>query len=221
MGLYSITIWNRVFSIVIPAKPVKTDDNANVTTDQKTSFNEYDDDSEFSSELEEVYEQFSKWLEDPIIKENVEKLDPRDEAVLSFASSLLKRTLSESFVGVPLTDGCISSTCKQLKWKMKNEMSARIYCYVAYSLRTGIPAEENSMQSYQDKQKNRQIINARSLSLEVTKHKHRLAAQLVRETACFFINHRICTKFRNSGKQRNRLQVMRKLQAHLKGILFC
>lgn len=35
------------------------------------------------------------------------------------------------------------------------------------------------MQTYQDKQKNRQIINARSLSLEVTKHKHRLAAQLV------------------------------------------
>lgn len=44
----------------------------------------------------------------------------------------------------------------------------------------GIPAEENSMQNYQDKQKNKQIINARSLSLEVTKHKHRLAAQLVR-----------------------------------------
>lgn len=38
------------------------------------------------------------------------------------------------------------------------------------------------MQNYQDKQKNRQIINARSLSLEVTKHKHRLAAQLVSES---------------------------------------
>lgn len=111
-------VWNDAFYIFISAKSVKTvktDDNANVTTDQKSSFNEYDEDSEFSSELEEVYEQFSKWLEDPIIKENVEKLDPRDEAVLSFASSLLKRTLSESFVGVPLTDGCISSTCKQFK----------------------------------------------------------------------------------------------------------
>lgn len=52
----------------------------------------------------------------------------------------------------------------------------------------GIPAEENSMQNYQDKQKNRQIINARSLSLEVTKHKHRLAAQLVSETEAFFSN---------------------------------
>lgn len=95
------------------ANAVKTDDNANVTTDQKTNYNKYEEDSsEFSSELEEVYEQFSKWLDDPILKENVDKLDPRDEAVLNFASSLLKRTLSESFVGVPLTDGCISSTCK-------------------------------------------------------------------------------------------------------------
>lgn len=111
----------KFFFVIFPlpaAKPVKTDDNANVTTDQKTNFNKYDDESsEFSSELEEVYEQFSKWLEDPIIKENVEKLDPRDEAVLSFANSLLKRTLSESFVGVPLTDGCISSTCKQQFFK--------------------------------------------------------------------------------------------------------
>lgn len=101
---------------VLAVNTVKTDDNANVTNDQNTNYNKYEDDSsDFSSELEEVYEQFSKWLEDPIIKENVEKLDPRDEAVLNFASSLLKRTLSESFVGVPLTDGCISSTCKALE----------------------------------------------------------------------------------------------------------
>lgn len=58
--------------------------------------------------------------------------------------------------------------------------------FVFISLHAGIPAEENSMQSYQDKQKNRQIINARSLSLEVTKHKHRLAAQLVSETEFFY-----------------------------------
>ncbi|XP_055326959.1 uncharacterized protein LOC129580499 isoform X2 [Sitodiplosis mosellana] len=132
---------------------VKTDNNANVTAGEKTKYNYEDDSSEFSSELEEVYEQFSKWLDDPIIKENVDKLDPRDEAVLNFASGLLKRTLSESFVGVPLTEGCISSAC--------------------------IPAEENSMQNYQDKQKNRQILSARSQSLEVAKHKHRLAAQLI------------------------------------------
>lgn len=99
-----------IFSIA--ANKLKTDNNANVTNQQELSFNFDDDSSDFSSELEEVYEQFSKWLDDPIIKENVEKLDPRDEAVLNFASSLLKRTLSESFVGVPLTDGCISSVCK-------------------------------------------------------------------------------------------------------------
>lgn len=95
---------------------VKTDNNANVTSDQKTNRKYEDDSSEFSSELEEVYEQFSKWLDDPIIKENVDILDPRDEAVLNFASSLLKRTLSESYVGVPLTEGCISSACK-LTWQ--------------------------------------------------------------------------------------------------------
>lgn len=49
-------------------------------------------------------------MEDPITGDKARELDPRDEAVLSFANSLLKRTLSESFVGVPLTDGCCSST---------------------------------------------------------------------------------------------------------------
>lgn len=105
------------------ANALKTDNNANVTTDQKTKYNFEDDSSVFSSELEEVYEQFSKWLEDPIIKENAEKLDPRDEAVLNFASSLLKRTLSESFVGVPLTEGCISSTCKFHLWIFSSHIS--------------------------------------------------------------------------------------------------
>lgn len=104
-----------------------------MTTDQKTNFNQYDDESSvFSSELEEVYEQFSKWLDDPIIKENVEKLDPRDEAVLSFASSLLKRTLSESFVGVPLTDGCISSTCKQFELSIAIQVSTVCVTIISY-----------------------------------------------------------------------------------------
>lgn len=47
------------------------------------------------------------------------------------------------------------------------------------------------MQNYQDKQKNRQIINARSLSLEVTKHKHRIAAQLVSKNDGLFVIKRI------------------------------
>lgn len=77
-------------------------------------------------------------------------MDPRDEAVLRFANSLLKRTLSESFVGVPLTDGCVSSM--------------------------GHSAEETSMNQ---RRKNKMVVNPRSLSLELAKHKHRLAAQLV------------------------------------------
>lgn len=60
------------------------------------------------------------------------------------------------------------------------------------SHRIGIPAEENSMQNYQDKQKNRQIINARSLSLEVTKHKHRLAAELVSQILIICVYFRDC-----------------------------
>lgn len=93
-----------------------------------------------------------RWLEEPLDQDQPREMDPRDAAVLRFANSLLKRTLSESFVGVPLTDGCVSST--------------------------GVSAEESSMQSYQQK-RNKMILNARSLSLELAKHKHRLAAQLV------------------------------------------
>lgn len=44
----------------------------------------------------------------------------------------------------------------------------------------GTSAEENSMQNYQEKKQARQIhLFTRSLSLELAKHKHRLAAQLV------------------------------------------
>lgn len=87
------------------------DPNANNQVERSSDYS-FGASSEFSSELEEVYEQFTKWLDDPIIKDNCKDLDPRDAAVLKFASSLLKRTLSESFVGVPLTDGCIASNCK-------------------------------------------------------------------------------------------------------------
>lgn len=107
--------------------------------------------TDFSSELEEVYEQFSKWLHDPIIEtdsgtKRKRELDTRDLAVLEFAGSLLKRTLSESFAGVPLTDGC------------DNDATA-------------------NMNEYSRKEKI--VLNAKSLSLELARHKHRLAAQLV------------------------------------------
>ncbi|XP_026466717.1 uncharacterized protein LOC113370260 [Ctenocephalides felis] len=110
--------------------------------------------TEYSSELEEVYEQFSRWLEDPIFESKSKKpreLDARDLAVVRFAGSLLKRTLSESFAGVPLTEGCVNST--------------------------GIAAENSSIVEY-NRRKNQIAVTARSLSLELARHKHRLAAQL-------------------------------------------
>lgn len=128
---------------------IRTDNNANLTSDGHTDNQSDDDSSVLSPELEEVYQQFSKWMDSPAGDEHVDRLEPRDEAVLNFANSLLKRTLSESFVGVQLSDNCSE-------------------------------AEESLLQSYQDKHSNRQIINARSLSLEVAKQKHQLAAQLVR-----------------------------------------
>ncbi|KOX67874.1 Poly(ADP-ribose) glycohydrolase [Melipona quadrifasciata] len=60
---------------------------------------------EFCSELEEVYEQLAKWLEDPITSDESRELDARDRAVVRFAGSLLKRALSESFAGVPVQEG--------------------------------------------------------------------------------------------------------------------
>ncbi|XP_006620487.1 uncharacterized protein LOC102672308 isoform X4 [Apis dorsata] len=61
--------------------------------------------SDFCSELEEVYEQLAKWLEDPIANDESRELDARDRAVVQFAGSLLKRALSESFAGVPVQEG--------------------------------------------------------------------------------------------------------------------
>lgn len=72
----------------------------------------------------------------------------RDLAVIEFAGSLLKRTLSETFVGVPLTEGDISEQ------RQSGDESER----------------RNSIK----------LANAaRSLSLELARHKHKLAAQLV------------------------------------------
>lgn len=102
--------------------------------------------------MDEVYEQFSRWLEDPILetdKGTKRQLDGRDLAVVQFAGSLLKRTLSESFAGVPvpLTE--------------------------AYSTSSGCEAD------FTTNPKNKLVLNAKSLSLELAKHKHKLAAQLV------------------------------------------
>ncbi|KAJ8687151.1 hypothetical protein QAD02_022945 [Eretmocerus hayati] len=85
-------------------------------TSSKYSFStEYS--SDFCSELEEVYEQLSRWLEEPPLSPGIgqggssqqgfanRELDPRDRALMTFAGSLLKRALSESFAGVPVQEG--------------------------------------------------------------------------------------------------------------------
>ncbi|XP_030751108.1 uncharacterized protein LOC115878685 [Sitophilus oryzae] len=111
---------------------------------------DYSFSTDYSSELEEVYEQFNHWLENPIIeteKGTKKDLDGRDLAVVRFAGSLLKRTLSESFAGipVPLTENCDSSSENRTNFT-------------------------NS--------KHKLVLNAKSLSLELARQKHKLAAQL-------------------------------------------
>lgn len=92
-------------------------------------------------------------MDDPILetdKGTKKQLDGRDLAVVRFAGSLLKRTLSESFAGVPvpLTEGCEHPP-------------------------------ECGDDEFSSNKKNKLVLNAKSLSLELARHKHRLAAQLV------------------------------------------
>lgn len=103
------------------------------------------------------------------MKNNVKQLDPRDEAVLSFANSLLKRTLSESFVGISLTDG------------ISNEGNEAILIYQEWMIIFSLilPESFSGDNVVEETKKTRQIMSSRSLSLELAKHKHRLAAQLV------------------------------------------
>lgn len=101
------------------------------------------------SDLEEIYDQLTKWLNDPLDKGR--KPDSRDKAVLKFADSLLKRALSESFLGELIDDASLES----------------------------IPSDDDMALSIQQKRK--MISNFRSLSLEVAKHKNLLASQLVRK----------------------------------------
>ncbi|XP_011303970.1 uncharacterized protein [Fopius arisanus] len=70
-----------------------------------TNSSKYSFSTEYSSELEEVYEQLSKWLDDPIASDENREMDARDRAVVQFAGSLLRRALSESFAGVPVQEG--------------------------------------------------------------------------------------------------------------------
>jgi hypothetical protein len=96
----------------------------------------------YVAELEELYEQYSRWLDDV---DGHRELDARDIAVVRFAGSLLKRTLSDSFAGVPLTEG----------------------------------HQGPLGQMETDRNRTKLALVARSLSLELARHKHRLTSQLV------------------------------------------
>lgn len=61
-----------------------------------------------ASELEEIYDQLARWLNDPLDCKD-RKLDARDKAVLKFADSLLKRALSESFLGELIDDSSLDN----------------------------------------------------------------------------------------------------------------
>ncbi|XP_047543771.1 uncharacterized protein LOC125075928 isoform X3 [Vanessa atalanta] len=117
--------------------------------------------TEYTSELEEVYEQFNQWLNDPIVdndsSENKNReLDSRDLAVIRFAGSLLKRTLSESMA----SGGGDGADAAELYGRDSRERSAP----------------------------RRLALAARSLSLELARHRHRLAAHLLNQLA-----HKIVT----------------------------
>lgn len=118
------------------------------------------------SELEDIYEQLGSWLEEIDRNDNntsdgqSEWQRIRDMAVVQFAGSLLKRTLSESFVGVPMTEGDVT-----------------------------LPSHDKLSKVVDREQRNsiKLSMAARSLSLELARHKHKLAAQLV----IFFSNFSI------------------------------
>lgn len=89
-------------------------------------------------------------MQNPVIeieKGTKKELDARDLAVVQFAGSLLKRTLSESFAGVPLMEGGCDNNLGVISGGANK--------------------------------RNKLILNAKSMSLELAKQKHRLAAQLV------------------------------------------
>ncbi|XP_058056887.1 uncharacterized protein LOC131208251 [Anopheles bellator] len=146
----------------VGAAPVTGLRPANGTLERKgtNESSRYSFDSDLGSELEEVYEKFAKWLEEPISTDKPKKLDARDEAVLKFANSLLKRTLSESFVGIPFTEECLTGGSGTTGGG------------------EGRGARVASAGGCIGGRKEKILLHVRSLSLELAKHKHRLAAQL-------------------------------------------
>uniref|UniRef100_A0A182NSQ7 poly(ADP-ribose) glycohydrolase n=1 Tax=Anopheles dirus TaxID=7168 RepID=A0A182NSQ7_9DIPT len=165
-----------------PAKTNGPQQNGTLERKGTNESSKYSFDSDLGSELEEVYEKFAKWLEEPISTDRPKKLDARDEAVLKFANSLLKRTLSESFVGIPFTEECLSS----------GNVSASNSTGSRNASTTGGTGGSLS-------QKERILLHVRSLSLELAKHKHKLAAQLLTRTDHRKLLHKLRSTQSGSG----------------------
>ncbi|XP_052121802.1 uncharacterized protein LOC113212013 isoform X1 [Frankliniella occidentalis] len=128
---------------------------------RRSSSSKYSFDTELSSDLEDAYEQFANLVEDQRSSsgssEMEGRVDGRDVAVAQFASRLLKRTLSDSFAGVQLGD--------------EHEPQPRKPTLLAGG---SFGATDGG------KQRHLKLAHiARSMSLELAKHKHRLASQLV------------------------------------------
>lgn len=111
----------------------------------------YSFDSE-TSELDNIYDQLDKWLNDPLDNRD-RKLDARDKAVLKIADSLLKRALSESFLGEAIDENILEDMATSTE-------------------------DYNTLTT---QQKRKIIRNFRSLSLEVAKHKNLLTSSMVSE----------------------------------------
>jgi hypothetical protein len=66
----------------------------------------------------------NRWLNDPVDNKN-RKLDDRDIAIVKYAHSLLKRTLSESYAGIPESElpNLSPTEDSNLQWK-RNKLIA-------------------------------------------------------------------------------------------------
>uniref|UniRef100_A0A8D8LVQ9 poly(ADP-ribose) glycohydrolase n=1 Tax=Cacopsylla melanoneura TaxID=428564 RepID=A0A8D8LVQ9_9HEMI len=123
---------------------------------QRGNSSKYSFSTDYTSDsLDEVYETLNKWLDESTNAANVQT--ERHLAVMHFASSLLKRTLSESFVGMPMSDD--------------DERH-----YSKYSEDIDASPDANDTTSPNDNgvltTKQKLQLAARSLSLEISKHKN-------------------------------------------------
>ncbi|KAG5680221.1 hypothetical protein PVAND_009745 [Polypedilum vanderplanki] len=122
--------------------------NIRLRRNQTSDSSKYSFDTD-ESELEEIYDHLSQWLNDPLDSRD-RKIGSRDKAVLKFADSLLKRALSESHLGEPIDDTVLENSTL---FKEHGNISTQ--------------------------QKRKMIKNFRSLSLEIAKYKNIISSQIL------------------------------------------